>query len=765
LLVLTSAGEQALAELDHLRKAHGERILYWILFRKFYHHDLFFDWKASDLDRLTSLLSEEVRIGKLRFPYRFGRLLYDRFNDTYSGSRTDHLTYQETRDLLEGTPQGVYQIAELLIGPLGALSSFEARYKPCVSSLSLWHCSDTGCQALHDVGCEDPKSDIFRADREVSQWFSDTHGRASEWSRPLVWLHREPSWAYGRPFVDLPEVLAECVLGNERTSLLVSALQGPDKDHLRATIGATKKKREAEGQAKEVASRLTPEEQLQLLLVLRDRTLIDMIDRAASERSILIPVGEVRSATQRFRLSDRDAHSQLSQLGIRAVRENPAVRLISCVWDAYEQAGLSTELEWRIRGDSSRSLRDSLTEYVRHEGPGQAVRQLVLASNLITTRVCESISLSLAQVLGSEDKAVDRLLWKVGFNPEQYDDSIARFSNRLREFRETVLCYSPIDGEESREKIRSVGVNLFVSAEDFVEKLIAYNVWILASDHFLTTHFRFEMDSARCLVSQVLGGKCGEGTEQVSWSTQGQNTLGTLLRYLSEAAKWVTSLSSTDRDRLVRVSDDLPFYALDSDRLFPFRHTEMWADTDVSELRKFSDGFSAIAKLLQQADLAGIRNGLDHHRSEFTFPTSEAMLASAARLQEALDRADTGRYVPKLFWLHGRKATRFGIVEYEFRDHAQRVFVTYGPALVSGLLRIRYERPVLIAATNLLGHPNSQLMFQPNDNSAFSTYWEAYPRRRRIDPDEAALRASEAPSTIAPTLAPDEVSDSAGVDS
>lgn len=742
LLHYSPEGEELTAQLADLQQEYGKPLFNWALFTKFYHDDLLFDWKKSDLESLTALLSQEIRTEKLRFPHRFGRLLYDRFNDTYDGSRTDHLTYDETRHLLEGTPQGVYQIGHLLVGPLGVLSSSEPRFKPAVRSLALWHCSDTGCRAVHRVTLDHPKLPMFRLEREISERLNEMYGRPSEWERVLIWQHRGIAWRNGRPYVDLPELIADCVLESERTSLFANALQGPDKERLRNAVASSKKKRDAEGSALDVANRLTQEEQLQLLLMLSDHALIELIDQAAAQRAFRIPVGEIRSSQEAYTLSPRDSRSNLSQLGIRSRSEDAVIRLVSCIWTTYHEASLSSELEWRIRTDSSRELRDALMEYVRREGPAEAVRHLVLASNLITKKICESAPMSLRLVLENEDKAVDRLLWKFGFNPELYEDSLERFRNRIREFRETVLSLPALDTEEARERIRGVGVNLFVSTEDFLEKFISYNVWILASDHFLDTRFRLDPDSARRLVPQFLGPRLGQGPEEVSWSTQGQNSLGTLLRYLAEAVKWMTSLSSLDRDQFKRNVDDLPFYANNPHRPFLFRHTQMWADTDPGELRKSTDGFSAIAKLFQQADVAGIRNGLDHYRDEFTFPTSDAMLASASRLQEALDRTDSGRYVPKLFWLHGRRSTRFGIVEYEYRDHLQRVLVTYGPPVVIGLLQHRYEHPVSIAPANLLGHPNSQLMFRPNDKSVYAAYWDGYPRRRRIDPDPNDLEPS-----------------------
>ena len=158
----------------------------------------------------------------------------------------------------------------------------------------------------------------------------------------------------------------------------------------------------------------------------------------------------------------------------------------------------------------------------------------------------------------------------------------------------------------------------------------------------------------------------------------------------------------------------------------------MWADSEPDELLRHAELFGRIVKVIEESEPSRVRNALDHFREGEQFPSADKLLACVARLTQALEVADAHRFLPKVFWLFGRKSNRFDTVEYEFRDHAGRVVLAYGPPLVSGLEPASYANPYLLAPGNLLGTPNSSLIFQLREASEFSAYWQNYPRRRRI---------------------------------
>lgn len=166
------------------RPSLDDGIADWLLaiFTVFAHHDLLIDWKRSNANAVALLLERELLAEKIRLPFRYGRVLYDRFNDVYRSDRTDHLLPDDARQLLEGTPQGVYQLNRYVSGPLGVLESNEPRWIRPTLSLPLWHCSDTGCTALHHVRLIPPETPVNAASGSLTKFLESNDGPASEWS-------------------------------------------------------------------------------------------------------------------------------------------------------------------------------------------------------------------------------------------------------------------------------------------------------------------------------------------------------------------------------------------------------------------------------------------------------------------------------------------------------------------------------------------------------------------------------------------------------
>jgi hypothetical protein len=752
MLTLTHEGEAVLAELLPGLTGIARADVMLAYFIRFFHHDVFVDLERNDPARIRQILERELFQGRVRFPHRFGRALYDRFNDNGSNTRTDHLMGPDAERLLLGTPIGIYQLENLVTGPLGIVDSLESRILPPSRYLPLWHCSDTGCRTLHSVRLVQPSVPVIDADSRIAQTLSDRFGPASEWDDAFAFeLQKEGP----RDYVDLLALLADCIIGRERTTLVEYALAGARGDHLRSILSSPpRRRREGEGSAIEVAKRLEPEAQLQLLLVLPDHELVNVMDDALLSKAIKIPLGEIREVAYETPRGVEDSGSQLSVMGIRSAKENPVVNLIAAVWKAYQQLGLTNELEWRVRSDSAGSPYEALVAFVRNRGPAETIRELVLSSGGITRTVCDRLRVPIKHATGTDGPVIDRLLWKLGFNLMQFDDSIPRFKSRLAEFNETILANSPIESEDARERVRAAGVNVFVSLEDFTDRFVSYNVWLLSSDHFVGTKFRYSSAEARRAVGRTLGGSLSNAGATVSWNDTGENALGTLLRYLRALADWLGSLPEEDRNQLKRPEQDLPHFAESEYLHFPFRHTALWADSDPSELRRHAELCSRIVKLIEESDPASVRNGLDHFREPDRFPIADRLLGCVARLIQALELADVHRFLPKVFWLFGRKGNRFGSVEYEYRDYAGRALRTYGPPLLSGVEAPSYKHACLLPPGNLLGTPNNSLVFQLEEPSEFSMYWHDYPRRRKISAENveqsSAQQAPLAPNPPVP---------------
>ena len=729
---LTPYGETTLIDLTGRLGDVPKADLRQAFFARFFHHDLFVDHLNTDASKIQKLLEEELAQERIRLPHRYGRLLYDRFNDIYTDTRTDHLMYPDVERLLQGTPVGVSQVGRFVSGPLGIIESQESRFLPPTLKLPLWHCSDTGCNAIHYVGIREPSVSVVDAFSRIKSALVSESGPASEWVETLGHYLHGP---IPRHYVDLPAFIADCIVGKDRSVLLETALNGSRGKHLRGILSAQPRgKRDGSGPASDVARNTQHEAQLQLLLALSDTEIAGLIDDAVVSRAIRIPLGETRELSYRTPRHNRDLSSELSALGIRSAKQTPAVNLTAAIWRAYQLLALSSELEWRVRGDGAKSLYEALASFVRSRGPADSVRELILSSAKVTGAICENLNIPLKYASGTDSATVDRLLWKLGFNPMQFEEPIPRFKARLGDFRGVVLSTTPIETEDARERIRAVGVNVFVALEEFLDRLIGFNIWLLSADHFLVTNFEYSSGEARKAVLRTLGPSLTSGDMTVAWNVNGENALGTLVRYLRETADWVRNLPGKSRDELLRPDRDLPHFVDDGDLRFPFRHTALWADSDRGELQRYADILASIVKLVEESEPSAVRNGLDHFREPDRFPPSDKLLGCEARLSQALELADVHRFLPKIFWLFGRKENRYGSVEYEFRDYAGRQVVAYGPALVSGVYNFSYDYAYVLAPGNLLGMPNSLLAFDVKETSEYTSYWENYPRRRHIGP-------------------------------
>jgi hypothetical protein len=729
-LTLTKYGNATLAELGPSLVGVPDAEILQAFFIKFFHHELFIDHRKTDSLIVRQILQRELLHERIRLPHRFGRLLYDRFNDTYLDTRTDHLMPPDVQRLLQGTPVGVYQLGKMVSGPLGITDSKESRSIPPTLDLPLWHCSDTGCGALHEVEMLQPSATVLDILARIKKALFDHVGPSSEWASALSWLIHEDRF---RRYVDLVPLIADCIPGRDRTTLLEMALHTPHKEMLRAILALPPRQdSDAAGPAAVIASRLSSDAQLQLLLSLSDKDLVGLIDEAVFSKAIRIPIGEIREITYTSPRHSSDSGSQLSALGLRSVEEPAVVNLVSSIRRSYQLLGLGGELDWRVRRDGTKSTYEALVTFVREHGPAQSLRELVLSSARITAAICESFQIPLEHASGTDSLTVERVLWKLGFSPMQFDDSISRLRARLSDLKQTVLASTPINTEDARERVRAAGVNVFVSFEEFTDRLVSYCIWLLASDHFLGTSMNYSSPDARHSVAKTLGESLRTGDKTVVWNRDGVNDLGTLLRYLRAAVEWVQTLVSMNRDALLRREAELPHFADDERLHFPFRHIALWADSDPNELRSYADLFSRVVKLIEESEPASVRNGLDHFREGEQFPTADKLLACVTRLDQAVELADENRLLPKVFWLYAKKEDRFGIVEFEFRDSAGHRTFSFGPPLVSVLEPPSYESACLIAPGNLLGSPNSSLIFHLTEPSEFSAYWKNYPRRRRI---------------------------------
>jgi hypothetical protein len=721
-----------LSEDISIEKENAPESISLVLLDIFFHEHVLIDPIKSDINQAITLFSNDIKEGKVKLPYRYGRVLYDKFNDDFNDNQVRELEFNEVSRLLENTEQGVYQIGNLVAGPLGIMVSQETRHIPPRLDLPLWHCSDTGCNYLHSVDLLFSDNEFYHLYSSISILLMDS-GPVVDWSGAFESGNSKKRWLEGRPFIDINALIGDAILEKERTALLMYSVQTDKEKIIRNELSRSqKKKSDSEGTAEQVAMRFNESAQLQLLLLMSDKQLVHNIDNCVALLSIKVPANEVRKGRTGFiTLSDNDSICELSSYGLRSAPDDPLVSLIASIWDAFEQESDLATLAWRCDKSQGKLNRGIVTAYVRNHTPQEVIKNLVLPSKGVLEFILNRYVLSLVKD-EEDDVLIERILWKVGFDVARYEDKYDLFRRRLSEFNETLIEINVIKSESDRATIRKAGVNVFVSLESIIEEIISYNIWILSSDHFVNTRFVFNRAYAFKRVAEVLGESIQMQNHSVSWNTNGGNVLGTSLVYLSATSTWLRSLATKDSESLKRPLNDLPHFADVTERIFPFLHTELWADSAQDELISFSGHFDKISSLFSSSHLAEIRNGLDHNRDSSDFPSIDAMMACYVRLSEAFNLADANRLLPKTYWVNQKNVDIYGRTQIELRDYRKRPINMHGPSGISGMPGISFDKPMIIPSGNLLGIANAEIPFHIQEVSAYSKYWDGYPRRRTV---------------------------------
>jgi hypothetical protein len=370
-------------------------------------------------------------------------------------------------------------------------------------------------------------------------------------------------------------------------------------------------------------------------------------------------------------------------------------------------------------------------EFVMTHGPRAAIEQLVLSDMGVTQHVAGALWLDPSTLTARED-VVERIMWKSGFYVIDRAAPEAAASRHLEALRARAEQCPTFITESDREALRASGVNAFVGVESELQRFIAWNVWLLASDHFVDTRFTFDEAVGLRRVAEILGASISVDSTVHQWSVGGRNTLGCLLAYLAAAAKWWSELPGKNADGMLRPSDEIPHYEGSPHVLFPFKHRQLWADCNRSELEAYLGELREVVGAIQRSEAATIRNGLDHWRRPDEFPAPGRIAACAKVLEGALARSYETLVLPPTWWVIEIKQDFFNRVQWVLEDSRGRRMTVHGPTQVAGLEKLGFGFPYLLVGRNLLGLPNATLRFDQADVGEHERAWEDYPLRREI---------------------------------
>ncbi len=756
LIVPTKCGKQLVSTCC---KQHGvkEPDALLALFGHFCHHEILIDSESSDLDGIRQILDDELGQDLVRIPYIWGRLIHDKFHTDAKFNAQENIPHQLGWELLEGAPRGVFQHGFYVSGPFGVLESTEHRWIPVHPAVTC-HYREGSSKRSRTLGIIPAMIGVVQAHSFLANILNHEFGAASEWSQALTWFMSKQIQGHRLDYVDVTTVVAECIVGDERTRLLEEVLKDSIDPSVRECFKSIPVLKSLKSlPPNEKSNKLNEFQQLQLLWVADSDTLVRAIDAIVTNRRINVHESEIRTPVKRPPSRAITFGSELSQFGIRAGHPEPFAHLCNSVLESHSKLEKENDLAWKLGVDPTDGLHSALTEFVRREGPGTAVERLILSSRGVTEIVAEKLGLKIGDMNLQNPTAMSRILWKFGFELPRHDNVLERLKVRIGTFEDLIGEVDGSTGEDARQKIRAEGVNLFVSVEEFLDRVISYNVWLTTNDHW-NSGFKYRISEARISVAALLGSELATDHGTVTWNPTGENALGTQLTYLSAYLAAIEELSVAERSKIPSATEPItggreqtqeysrenlgypskerarrPGIHSDStldefQRPFPFNHTQLWADADASEFEKYKAALKSVVKQLAKADIPGVRNGLDHQRDESRFPTEDQLSMCATYLKKAVSFAEKRLIYPVTYWFDKSIHHSFGFKDYVFESQSGDHLQLHRPSTVSSLPSVSRMHTLIFAPVNFLGAADSRLFFRLLGESEWAAYWEEYPR-------------------------------------
>jgi hypothetical protein len=693
--------------------------------------DPLFDPIRSNVDELAALLTADLLNDRVRIPFQWSRELSDRIQDRPHLARHEGIAHRDAWQLIEGMPIGIFQHGAFITGPLGVIRSPERRWYPAASMVA-FHYMLQGTRNRRWLRFYPASIGVVAAYEWINRFMHDRFGPPSEWDLALSVFSMDRDAYPQKSYLDAGLIVAECLSTSEKTAVLADALKSDLGSHLRSLLQnhpqlRTMKKLPPD----ELANKLPAEVAIQLMYSLTTPQIISVVEKCIANDLVTIPSMEVRKTKHSPPAPWPTVATEMGALGLRPGFPDPAARLLRVVTDAYSANDTLADLRWHLGAGEDEQIPTAMLHRLRTAGPADVVRTLVLTSPSIARHACGAVGLSLEDVQAKDTTAVERFLWKCGFELR----STASLGDTLREKAvslEEMVDRIDFSGEKARMDIREKGNPLFVQVENFLDQLISLNVWCATQDHWCGSRFQFRLKRARRCVSEFLEPRYGKPPKAPPWDPERSSTLGTQLFYLDSLRRFVEGCRSADLAAVRR--PNAVDYLDPADRPFPFLHLEFWADVDPKSLTIYSEVLGEFCTLLRQGDVAGVRNGLDHWREADEFPTREQIVTCCKKISMAVRLAEDRHLFPVLYWLDTKTqlVTR-GFDEYDVRS-SDRTRSVIRPSTLGGLPDVPWQAPLVFSPLQINDAADTAIFFKVVPASDYAEYWAGFPRYADRDP-------------------------------
>ncbi|KDN56532.1 hypothetical protein [Flavobacterium seoulense] len=725
LIILTKSGQKIFDTIIKKKiSVDKPQNIKLVIFLEFYHHDLFIDIEKININSIEIILDKEIKSKKIRYPWIYGRTLYDKYFKIFS-NQSKILSADETTKLLKDTPQGVFQVGKYIVGPIGLLKSENLRFNSPQRNVKLYHCSDSSCTAFHKTLLK--TANLFELiQNEVDKLIPKEE--SSEWNMVYSETIEIKNEYYDFDSLNEINLLIVNAFGKKELMLLMSNIINSSKS-FREKLP---KNENFVGSANSIVEKLDKAELYQLLLLEKDDVIVEYLEKMISLNEVVIPATEIREVKFLNTSGFYNISHQCNKLGFRSVSNNNLAinRLNKLILDVNSDDSTKQILEWKLRFYEFETLKEKIEAYTRVTDPAKVVKETILSGPLQITKVFEKIygNFELPNNEESENNLINKVLWKLGFDINIYPNTINDFWNKLEDFKDTVRSVKSLNTFE-KDKIRSSSVNLFVALEDILEQSLSFITWFLLSDHFLETKFKYDYETARHFMSKKLEGQVIGSNEPLRFDKNGKNTLFPLTEGFSALVQICDEIMSSSRDEYLRSKEELPsFYDKAQYTSFPFMHKILLLDLKSSNYQSIKENISEISSEFNKNSVLSIRNKLQHKRDDF--PSTAEILKACYTIEEVVNKLEINSLWPNVYLFKTLNSDKYRRYNYAFEDYKGRAINLTPTSEFLGSKLIGISDPQIILPNVHIGNSLEVLRFKYNEPSEYLEYWKDYPLKK-----------------------------------
>jgi hypothetical protein len=737
-IVLTDYGNEVYRQLRKKNVAHAESIA--LCFLQFFHLDLLIDVEKTDRDAIVQSINKQILDGRMLFAFRWGRALYDKFADLFPTHTQSYLSLTEVYRLLRDTPQGVFQVLDLVTGPFGILRSANNRYVFPGRSIPLRHCEDFTCDTVHRITlATSTKADINEHQKTMHDVLKRESEYGSEWGPFLRKIFAPYVPTYKDSVFDPVVVLIGDALVDAELCSLTEWLIEHSNGRVRRAAAEVGRR----GNAESIVRGLDRAQMMQLILTADDDSITIALDTLVQRGLINVPSGETRTAVVNRVLSfgRYGMRAELGEYGVRIKASDSNIaplrarRLVEQMYVLGNNEDRQ-ELEWQLRKEHGESLEAKLEHYLQTKPPREALKSLIL-----TRRSNVVVALQHLMLIDGTDESDDLLLntvlWKLGFQVldlhQRHEKFFELHKRMLQHTRQSPVGRSDAELEE----LRGIAANYFAELESVLDDSLSYITWALTNDHYVSAKpFIYRPDIDRTTSFNLLsdmGRK--QRPERLNYSDR--TTLYGLMRGFALLAQLLSDFEGK-REEMLRPEEHLPpWVGVQSLQRFPFVHTVPFLDLLVDCRVPIIGALNEISAALVASDISESRNEWLHGRR--TVANLERLRLGLEKVGEAINRiGESGFARDRYHWMRNDvdgDGRRIAILA----NGSGRQIALFRPTPFAWLGLPKLSDSWYVMHLARFAEPSEVLRFGVEFESPYAKMWADYPRRPGADQPEHGL--------------------------